>query len=195
MKIYLVRHGEARSEQEDPMRPLNEKGREDVKLVATVLRKLQVAPQVICHSGKIRAKETAELIALELGVLHNVRLVPGLRPNDAPEAALKLIEAEERDVMLVGHLPNLSQVASLLLANDPDKEVVHFPSAGVICVERVTDESESASSSGGADESRPRSSDKGGTEPYPDNFQGSQVTLYRLLWEVNPDSARLALEG
>jgi phosphohistidine phosphatase SixA len=41
MKLYLVRHGEARNKAEDPQRSLTERGREDVTAANEELRKQQ----------------------------------------------------------------------------------------------------------------------------------------------------------
>ncbi len=38
--------------------------------------------------------------------------------------------------MLVGHLPHLSRLAALLLAESPEPEIVAFRNAGVVCLER-----------------------------------------------------------
>ncbi len=38
--------------------------------------------------------------------------------------------------MLVGHLPHLSRLAALLLAEGPEREIIAFRNAGVVCLER-----------------------------------------------------------
>jgi phosphohistidine phosphatase len=38
--------------------------------------------------------------------------------------------------MLVGHLPHLSRLAALLLADTPEREIVTFRNAGVVCLDR-----------------------------------------------------------
>ena len=40
------------------------------------------------------------------------------------------------DLMLVGHLPHVSKLTSLLLCNDPNKNIISFKITGVVCLER-----------------------------------------------------------
>ena len=65
MKLYLVRHGEAKDEREDPERHLTEKGLRDVKRLAAyvVSEHMNIKVDRIVHSGKTRALETAEVMA------------------------------------------------------------------------------------------------------------------------------------
>jgi phosphohistidine phosphatase len=62
MHLYLVRHGEAKSGQEDSERPLNNCGREEVDRVSRAAAKKGMAASRIFHSDKLRAKETAEIL-------------------------------------------------------------------------------------------------------------------------------------
>ena len=61
--LYLVQHGEATKETEDPARPLTEHGRQEVVKVARALARVRLGVSVIAHSGKLRARQTAELLA------------------------------------------------------------------------------------------------------------------------------------
>jgi phosphohistidine phosphatase len=63
MHVYLVQHGEAKSEEEDPQRRLTNKGIGEVQNVAMVLRSLKLAVDAIWHSDKARAQQTGELLA------------------------------------------------------------------------------------------------------------------------------------
>ena len=51
MKVYLVQHGEAKSEKEDPQRNLTDKGIDEVQKVANFLRPLKLTVNAIWHSG------------------------------------------------------------------------------------------------------------------------------------------------
>jgi len=83
-----MQHGEAELEEVDPARPLTPLGREEVARVARVARKMGVRVELILHSGKLRALETAEILARELGPEIEVRQADGLAPkDDPPEAA------------------------------------------------------------------------------------------------------------
>jgi len=137
MKVYLVQHAEAKEKSEDESRPLTHQGHEDVTRTAGFLSLFEKPqPALIAHSGKLRARQTAEMIA-EAWHVENVREEAGLSPNDDPALwAASLAESEE-DVLLAGHLPHLQRLAGLLLANDADAEPVRFCNAGVVCLERT----------------------------------------------------------
>jgi phosphohistidine phosphatase len=62
MLLYLVQHGEAKKEEEDPQRGLTDKGRKDVQTIAASARKMNVQPDRIFHSAKLRAQQTAALL-------------------------------------------------------------------------------------------------------------------------------------
>ena len=68
MKLYLIQHGEAKSEAEDPERSLTTKGLEEVRKVSKVGKALNIRPSMVYHSGKIRAQQTAEMIAGGLNI-------------------------------------------------------------------------------------------------------------------------------
>lgn len=137
MKAYLVRHGEAVSKEEDPSRPLSEKGSNDVRKVAVFAAdRAGVRVGVIYHSGKTRARETAWVFASHLNPVNGVVEDRGLSPDaEVSLWAMRLSEGEE-DVMLVGHLPHLGRLASRLLCHDENLEVVVFQTAGMVCLEK-----------------------------------------------------------
>lgn len=130
--IFLVQHGSAKSKEEDPERPLTDKGRTDVEKVAR--RSAQVDLQVaeIRHSGKRRAEETANIFAAHFNLEHQVKAVSGLSPNDDVEPLAKDLENQQMNVMIVGHLPFLNRLASRLLVKDPEKTVVQFRNGGIV---------------------------------------------------------------
>ena len=135
MRLYLVQHGEATSEEEDPERPLTDRGVGDVRRVARLAADAGgVTGARIVHSGKTRARQTAEIWAEALGA--PVEQEEGLAPQDDPAAWASRVAAEERDLMLVGHLPHLARVAGLLLAGDPERPVVSFTPGALAGLER-----------------------------------------------------------
>jgi phosphohistidine phosphatase len=132
--VYFVRHGEAMSEAEDPRRPLTAAGRQEVTRIAEYLGRLRLPVHRIVHSGKLRAQQTAEILAHYLTPT-SVETAEGLAPLDDPSKAVGLVEAAPGPLMVVGHLPHLSRLASRLLA--VDREVVApLPGGGVLCLTR-----------------------------------------------------------
>lgn len=65
MKLYLVQHGEALSKEQDTKRSLSEQGRREVERMANFLATAGVRVARICHSGKLRAQQTAEILWLK----------------------------------------------------------------------------------------------------------------------------------
>jgi phosphohistidine phosphatase len=130
----LVQHGEAVSEAEDPARPLTARGREEVRRVAERAAALGVRVAEIRHSGKLRARQTAEILAAPLAPLGGVREVDDLAPEDDPGTAKAEIESAHEPLMLVGHLPHLSRLASLLVLGDPGREIIRFRNGAVVCL-------------------------------------------------------------
>ena len=134
MNLYLVQHGEAKTDQEDPKRPLSDEGRRNTKNSAEIAAKLKIAPKEILHSEKLRAQETAEILGEKLHV--PIRQEPGLSPNDSVEAWRDRLAREEKDLLLVGHLPFMERLISLFLAGDKERLPVRFRKGGVVCLEK-----------------------------------------------------------
>jgi len=139
LNLYLVRHGEAKREEEDPERHLSERGREEVRRIAMFLGAGDAKPEMIFHSGRARARETAEMIAEQVGCDGEARETDGLGPRDDPQLWASRLFGEERDTMLVGHLPHLSKLASILLFGSDEREALDFDSAAVACLGRGGD--------------------------------------------------------
>jgi phosphohistidine phosphatase len=138
MLLYLVRHGEAVPERENPERPLSARGREQVRLVAAVLRGLEPTIDRIVHSEKIRARETAELIAASLPRgAPPVEAQADLLPDDHPADTARMIRGSAESLMVVGHMPHLSRLTSLLLGGDPDREIADLDAASVVALNRA----------------------------------------------------------
>jgi phosphohistidine phosphatase len=134
--VYLVRHGQARREDEDPQRPLTDRGVEDVTWVAHwAIDRFGVRPSRVVHSGKVRSRQTAQI----WGRLVHVDPVEGdaLAPNDDPTTWVRRLAEEAGDVMLVGHLPHLARLASGLLSGDPDRQVIGFRQGGLVAMEHT----------------------------------------------------------
>ena len=136
VQLYLVQHGQAQTKEEDAERPLTDQGVDDVAGVARhAVGGLGVGAARVVHSGKTRARQTAEIWG---GLLDaDVDEADALAPNDDPSTWVGRLEAETEDLMVVGHLPHLGRLAALLLTGDADRAVIRFRPGGLIGFERV----------------------------------------------------------
>lgn len=136
MKLYLVQHGEAKRKEEDPSRPLTDKGVMNAEKVSKYVSNLGIKVKKIFHSGKLRAKQTAEIYARYLNPEEGVLEADGLNPLDSPDIWVNRLKEMNEDVMLTGHLPHLSKLTSALVTGDENQEIIKFRNAGVVCLER-----------------------------------------------------------
>ena len=117
MRLYLVRHGSAVSEMENSARPLSELGVGEAKRMAEALGRAGIRVEEIRHGGKVRAEQTAQIIAKHVSAEEPVR-AEGLKPNDQVRAVRDELANRTADLMLAGHLPFLERLASLLIAGN-----------------------------------------------------------------------------
>lgn len=139
MKVYLVQHAEALSEEQDPDRPLSDAGRRHAEQVARVAAELGVEVAEIRHSGKTRARQTAEIMGQALSPPQGVKAISGLSPLDHVGPVAEKLDRASEPVMLVGHLPFMERLAGQLLAGDAHRPVIGFTNAGIVCLERQDD--------------------------------------------------------
>jgi phosphohistidine phosphatase len=137
MRLYLVQHAQSKRKEEDPSKPLSTKGWQDIRRVSRYAEKrLRIQVAQILQSGKLRAKQTAEVLTEHLHPAQGVAVADGLDPLADPTMwAARLAEATE-SIMLVGHLPHLSKLAAQLLTGDTSREIVAFRNGGIVCLEK-----------------------------------------------------------
>ena len=137
MKLYLVHHGEAKSKEEDPDRNLTEKGLKDAqRVVAYASSHIEIKPAQIIHSGKTRARQTADIWAKYLKPARGIISMEYLNPMDNPAVWAERVSDAGDDLMLVGHLPHIKRLTSLLLCGNPDNAIVNFQNGGIVCLMR-----------------------------------------------------------
>lgn len=132
-RLYLVQHGKAHPKEVDPERRLTQEGVKETESVAGKARQLGVSVAEVWHSGKARARMTAEIIARAIGCSKLVEK-SGLDPLDDPTPISNELLNIDYDVLIVGHLPHLSRLLSLLL--HVDTEVVRFQYSHLLALER-----------------------------------------------------------
>ncbi len=133
MPMYFVQHGKAVAKEIDPDRPLSEAGRLEVERVGACLRHMGLTFRGVYHSGKTRARQTAEILTSELG-LDYISEVTGMNPNDD---VVEFSEGLQNSAMYVGHLPHLGKLVSYLVTGNEAADVVAFSNGGVVCVDRA----------------------------------------------------------
>jgi len=137
-ELYLVRHGQATTPQIDPQRPLAPEGRSQVERTASILKGINLSVEVIYHSGKTRAEETADTLSSYLKPSQGNRWRRGLNPNDPVVDILEELDAEEFEkIMIVGHLPFLELFASRLLSGKANPRIVDIPTATAVGLHRT----------------------------------------------------------
>ena len=115
MFLYVLRHGDAKPKNEDPERGLSDRGREEVETICAVFSKIEPKIDAIWHSGKTRAEQSAGILATNLKIGDRVCSRSGLNPNDPPSPLVEKIERQGKNLVIVGHLPQLGKLVSLLL--------------------------------------------------------------------------------
>lgn len=136
MKLYLVQHGEAHSKTEDAERPLTKKGQRDVKALAKFLSLAAIKPDKIIHSGKLRAKQSAEILSNKIAPELTPESVGIINPDDDPKAFIWQDESWDHDTLVVGHMPFMSKLVSILVTETEAYKVVNFLPGSIVCVIR-----------------------------------------------------------
>ncbi len=128
-----MQHGEAVSETVDRERPLSPRGLRDAAALAAACKSLGLEAAELLHSGKLRARQTAEALAGVLGL--PVRQVSGIDPLSPVGPFARECASRGHAVIVVGHLPFMERLASLLAAGREEPPVVAFQNAGMLCLE------------------------------------------------------------
>ena len=131
MHLYLVHHGEAVGPDVDPRRPLSAEGAVAVSRLAAAASARGVKPAVVWHSGKLRAKQTAEAFWRACNALADFAATRDLQPGDSPAWMVDRLRGETRDVLIAGHFPHLPRLAALL-SGLPEGAEMPFPLHGIV---------------------------------------------------------------
>ena len=137
MHLYLVRHAHAVDGADDAERPLSTKGLAQIRDVARLLRTAEaVDAQEIWHSPLLRAQDTAVRLTKALALNAELVCINGLRPSDEPEIAARRLRNAGKPVMLVGHEPHLSALATLLVLGREGPPRFVFKKCAVLRLDR-----------------------------------------------------------
>jgi len=139
MDLFLLRHGIAVDRgtpgyEDDSQRPLTPKGAARIHRIAQAAKQLRLKFDLILSSPYVRAEQTARLIAKHYKMEDRLRLIENLTPTLSGAALVGEIHekyAEALSILLVGHEPGLSMLASTLLTGDENMLMLTFKKGGL----------------------------------------------------------------
>ncbi len=142
MRLFIVRHAKAADLPADPCcaprgcgcssldadsrRPLTRRGVAQAEFLASWLGAAERRPQLILASAAVRAMETATRLHRVLGAACELRAATELAQDRPIGDALALIEryAHVRDLMFVGHNPQVGELLSVLARGLPPQQLL-----------------------------------------------------------------------
>jgi phosphohistidine phosphatase len=135
MQLFLLRHAEAEPHAaNDEARSLTDKGKRQAAIIGRFCSSHDVLPEIILSSPVVRACQTANFVAREMGLPNLVQIEGFLAIGMTPESAFSGLEKHfaKSSVMLVGHEPDFSRLAGVLIGARPCS--VHFRKATLLSV-------------------------------------------------------------
>ena len=138
MNLYILQHGEAVPKEIDPERPLSEHGNRDIRILALHMQNMDVQLGHVFHSGKLRAEQSARLIAETLSPDIQPIKTEGLNPNDDPTVICSDIEQMNENILIASHMPFVSRLCSTLLTGTTEAEFASVPGT-LFCLEKAED--------------------------------------------------------
>ena len=140
--IYLVRHGIAEDRSttgRDEDRGLTQAGADNLQRAAAGFVWLEVRPDAIWSSPLRRARQTAEILRDAIAPGLELAIEPALRPEADVEAMLQALQAMTgaQALMLVGHEPNVSALASALLTGVVSGARMPFKPGSALALEQT----------------------------------------------------------
>lgn len=126
MELYLLRHGDAVDRltggyARDEDRPLTDQGKREARAAALALRALDARIAQVISSPLVRAVQTARIVAEIIEPTRGHTIEHTLAPGGAPEAIAASLDTNGADdaLLLVGHMPDLGELAGWLAWNEP----------------------------------------------------------------------------
>ncbi|MGB6977077.1 MAG: phosphohistidine phosphatase SixA [Gammaproteobacteria bacterium] len=138
MKLYLARHGIALEANVDPLRPLSEKGKIEITRLADFLSPFGVLVSHVYHSTKLRAQQTAILLAAAIAPGQEIAVLTGLESDSSVELLYQQILGWADDTLLVSHLPFVGELLVKLLDISKLRLIMNWQPGTMVCLERVT---------------------------------------------------------
>ena len=137
LRLFLMRHGDSAGGLYDDIRPLSEVGIRESQAAGEFLKLSKDIPDIIYHSPLLRSRHTASLAAEKIGfdgvICENEGLLPDSRASTFDDELPTNIKG---NLLVVGHLPHLSNLTSYLLTGSEGTLGIRFTAGSLICLER-----------------------------------------------------------
>lgn len=131
--IYFAQHGLALDKADDPERSLSDLGREQTEAIARQLLHAAIPISQVFHSGKLRALQTAEIIASIMNV-KSVSAIDHLSPTDNVELLAKNLSINHG--LYIGHLPQLEKLVPYLVTENEHLNIIKFQNSAIVCLQK-----------------------------------------------------------
>jgi phosphohistidine phosphatase len=141
MEIYFLRHANAGEPKlnraKDEQRPLDKLGIEQCHIVGRALAALKLELDAVISSPLVRAHQTAEIVAEELGQKEPIVVDDALRPDAGYEQFEELLARHKgkHAIMLVGHRPSQTEFLNRLVTGGGDSEPIDFKKGAIARVD------------------------------------------------------------
>ena len=137
--VVLVRHGiaaDAKGGSPDAERALTEEGIRKTERAALGLKEIGIAPDVVLTSPLRRAEETAQIACRILAPEGTLEIYPPLAPGHESREVIDGLRAYRKaaQILLVGHQPDLGELASYLLTGSGSLVPLPFKKAGAAAI-------------------------------------------------------------
>lgn len=137
MKIFLMRHAEASPTSPDPARELSLRGERISRAMAAFLKgNTWFAVSEIWSSTYTRAIQTAECVREGVDASLPITQQPFLTPESDPETALQVLQKVEQPILVVGHNPHLSLLASTCLGLSTRHHYLPFKKSALMALSK-----------------------------------------------------------
>jgi len=133
MLIHLMQHGTCMPKELDAHEPLSPMGREQIDKSGRAARILGLRFELIACSRKARAMQTAEIMAEHTGYpVPSIEISDTIKAMTPPRETVAFIKEYQGldSILIVGHLPSLGLVASLLLSGGTKLDL-HIENGGM----------------------------------------------------------------
>ena len=133
--LYLVQHGEAMAKEQDPERPLTERGEADAHHLGAFLARALIPVDGIWESGKLRARQTADILSEHLTPGLAPETAEGLGATDPVEPIADQLRGAGGRILVVSHMPLVGAVAARLVAGVDERPPAAFRPGTALALE------------------------------------------------------------